>query len=210
MKLQHRQENVLSFFFFLFLYCFFFFILLFLEFFFLFCFLLFFFFLNFSTFSSINPFFFIPNITQMTDKDKKMGNNKEDISTAIMKKKKAPFRLIVDEPINEEQQDNSVVALHPDKMEELEFFRGDTILLKGKKKKETVALALSDDTCPVGSIRVNRYFFFFFFFFFFPFLSFPFLSFPFLSFPFLSFPSSPLLSFPSLSNLLFFPKTKEW
>uniref|UniRef100_A0A6U2ZA75 Vesicle-fusing ATPase n=1 Tax=Paramoeba aestuarina TaxID=180227 RepID=A0A6U2ZA75_9EUKA len=41
-------------------------------------------------------------------------------------------------------------------MEELEFFRGDTILLKGKKKKETVALALVDETCPIGSIRVNR------------------------------------------------------
>ena len=94
----------------------------------------------------------------MTDKDEKM-DNKEDVATAIMKKKKAPFRLIVDEPINEAQQDNSVVALHPDKMEELEFFRGDTILLKGKKKRETVALALSDETCPIGSIRVNRFVF---------------------------------------------------
>ena len=41
-------------------------------------------------------------------------------------------------------------------MDELELFRGDTVLLKGKKRKETVCIALSDDTCPDEKIRMNR------------------------------------------------------
>jgi len=58
-----------------------------------------------------------------------MGDKKE-ISTAIMDKKKAPNRLVVDDALND---DNSVVCLSPAKMEELQLFRGDTVLLKGKK-----------------------------------------------------------------------------
>lgn len=50
-----------------------------------------------------------------------------DYSTAILERKKAPNRLIVDEAIND---DNSVVSIHPSKMEELQLFRGDTILVK--------------------------------------------------------------------------------
>ena len=52
---------------------------------------------------------------------------KRDFSTAILERKKAPNRLVVDEAIND---DNSVVALHPDTMEKLQLFRGDTILIK--------------------------------------------------------------------------------
>lgn len=80
----------------------------------------------------------------------------DDLALAILKKKKAPFRLVCDEPISEEQQDNSVVALNPQKMDELGFYRGDTILLKGKKRRDTVCVAMADDTCPIGSIRINR------------------------------------------------------
>lgn len=52
---------------------------------------------------------------------------KRDFSTAILERKKAPNRLVVDEAIND---DNSVVALHPETMEKLQLFRGDTILIK--------------------------------------------------------------------------------
>lgn len=44
-----------------------------------------------------------------------------------MERKRSPNRLIVDEAIND---DNSVVSMHPAKMEELQLFRGDTVLLK--------------------------------------------------------------------------------
>lgn len=41
-------------------------------------------------------------------------------------------------------------------MDELNLFRGDTVILKGKKRKETVCIVLSDDTCPNDKIRMNR------------------------------------------------------
>ncbi|EOA95334.1 Transitional endoplasmic reticulum ATPase [Anas platyrhynchos] len=77
----------------------------------------------------------------------------EDLSTAILKQKNRPNRLIVDEAINE---DNSVVSLSQAKMDELQLFRGDTVLLKGKKRREAVCIVLSDDTCSDEKIRMNR------------------------------------------------------
>ena len=79
----------------------------------------------------------------------------DDLATAILKKKDRPNRLIVDEAAND---DNSVVALSQAKMDELELFRGDSVLLKGKKRKETVCIVLSDDTVSSDRIRMNRYF----------------------------------------------------
>ena len=42
------------------------------------------------------------------------------------------------------------------KMDELQLFRGDTVLLKGKRRKETVCIVLSDDTVSDEKIRINR------------------------------------------------------
>ena len=61
----------------------------------------------------------------------------DELATAILKKKDRPNRLIVEEAAND---DNSVVALSQAKMDELELFRGDSVLLKGKKRKETVCI----------------------------------------------------------------------
>lgn len=61
--------------------------------------------------------------------------------------------VVVDEAIND---DNSVVALNLGKMEELQLFRGDTVLLKGKKRKDSVCIVLADDTCDEGKIRMNK------------------------------------------------------
>ncbi|VDO36972.1 unnamed protein product [Brugia timori] len=83
------------------------------------------------------------------DKTKK----NEELATAILKDKVKPNRLIVDQSVND---DNSVVALSQAKMDELNLFRGDTVILKGKKRKETVCIVLSDDTCPNDKIRMNR------------------------------------------------------
>eukprot|EP00003_Mantamonas_plastica_P005748 TRINITY_DN1467_c0_g1_i1.p1 TRINITY_DN1467_c0_g1~~TRINITY_DN1467_c0_g1_i1.p1 ORF type:complete len:819 (-),score=356.79 TRINITY_DN1467_c0_g1_i1:101-2557(-) len=81
------------------------------------------------------------------------AENSDDPSTAILKRKKAPNRLYVDEATND---DNSVVCLSKATMKELKIYRGDTVLLKGKKRRDTVAVVLSDDTCPVQSIRMNK------------------------------------------------------
>ncbi|OAY79738.1 Cell division cycle protein [Ananas comosus] len=78
---------------------------------------------------------------------------KKDYSTAILERKKAPNRLVVDEAIND---DNSVVAMHPETMEKLQLFRGDTVLLKGKKRRDTICIVLADDTCEEPKIRMNK------------------------------------------------------
>ncbi|KAL0390554.1 UNVERIFIED_CONTAM: Cell division cycle protein 48 [Sesamum calycinum] len=88
---------------------------------------------------------------QAESSDSKSG--KKDFSTAILERKKAANRLIVDEAVND---DNSVVSLHPATMEKLQLFRGDTILIKGKKRKDTVCIALADDTCEEPKIRMNK------------------------------------------------------
>lgn len=78
---------------------------------------------------------------------------KVDVATAIMDKKKAPNRLLVDDATND---DNSVIALSPAKMEELQLFRGDTVLVKGRKRRDTVCIVLADETCEDAKIRCNR------------------------------------------------------
>jgi len=82
-----------------------------------------------------------------------MADPRQDINTAIMDKKKAPNRLVVDEATND---DNSVVVLSPAKMDELQLFRGDTILLKGKKGHDTVCIVLSDEETQDANIRMNK------------------------------------------------------
>jgi len=82
-----------------------------------------------------------------------MADPKVEIPTGIMDKKKAPNRLIVDEARND---DNSVVCLSAAKMEELQLFRGDTVLLKGKKGHDTVCIVLSDDDTSDANIRMNK------------------------------------------------------
>ena len=41
-------------------------------------------------------------------------------------------------------------------METLSLFRGDTVLVKGKKRKDTVLIVLADDDLDDGSARMNR------------------------------------------------------
>jgi transitional endoplasmic reticulum ATPase len=82
-----------------------------------------------------------------------MADRKPEVNTSIMDKKKAPNRLIVDDATND---DNSVVCLSAAKMEELQLFRGDTVLLKGKKGKDTICIVLSNDETEDSNIRMNK------------------------------------------------------
>merc|ERR1719498_2187744 len=69
------------------------------------------------------------------------------------KKKRSPNRLIVEEALND---DNSVISLSQAKMEELNLFRGDNVLLKGKKRKDTVCIVLADENLEDSKIRLNK------------------------------------------------------
>jgi transitional endoplasmic reticulum ATPase len=79
--------------------------------------------------------------------------NPNKMEAKVGEKKLSPNRLVVDEARND---DNSVVCLSPAKMAELELFRGDTILLKGKKGKDTVCIVLSDEDTEDINIRMNK------------------------------------------------------
>lgn len=81
------------------------------------------------------------------------GAHSDKLATRILDSKPRPNRLLVEDSTND---DNSVVALSQRKMDELQLFRGDTVILKGKKRRETVCIVLSDDGCPHDRIRMNR------------------------------------------------------
>lgn len=83
-------------------------------------------------------------------------SKKKDVSTAILDKKKAPHKLTVEDAKND---DNSVVEMTQAKMDELKIFKGDTVLLKGKKRRDTVCIALSveeGDDLDNMKIRMNK------------------------------------------------------
>ncbi|KAM0793495.1 hypothetical protein ACM66B_000934 [Microbotryomycetes sp. NB124-2] len=77
----------------------------------------------------------------------------EDSATAILRPKKSPNRLVVDEASSD---DNSVATLHPATMETLQLFRGDTIIVRGKKRKDTVLIVLSSEEVDEGKIQMNK------------------------------------------------------
>jgi transitional endoplasmic reticulum ATPase len=87
--------------------------------------------------------------------ESKSKDAKKDFSTAILDRKKAPNRLMVEEAAND---DNSVVQLTQKKMDELKIFKAETVVLKGKKRKETIAIALPDETGDLtdDKIRMNK------------------------------------------------------
>ena len=69
---------------------------------------------------------------KLKKQEKKTEFSENDLSTAILQEKNKPNRLVVDDSVSD---DNSVVSLSQEKMDELQLFRGDTIMIKGKKRK---------------------------------------------------------------------------
>jgi transitional endoplasmic reticulum ATPase len=67
---------------------------------------------------------------------------KKDVSQAILQKKKAPNKLTVEDSKND---DNTIIEITEKKMEELNLMRGDQVLLKGKKRRETVCIAFTPE-----------------------------------------------------------------
>ena len=74
------------------------------------------------------------------------------MASAAPEQKRAKNRLIVDNSAND---DNSVIGMHENTMTLLDIFAGDSVIVKGKKKKETVLVCTSDPSCEEGKIKVN-------------------------------------------------------
>lgn len=82
-----------------------------------------------------------------------MAEDKKDYSTAILDKKKAPNRLIVEEAI---EDDSAVIALHPNTLDALGLFKGDTALIRGKRRKDSVGILTVDETVDENKVRLNK------------------------------------------------------
>ena len=67
-----------------------------------------------------------------------------------------PRQLTIHSVTDAVNDDNSIIALSNNTMETLQLFRGDTVLVKGKKRKDTVLIVLADDDLDDGSARINR------------------------------------------------------
>ena len=78
----------------------------------------------------------------------------KDFSTAILDRKKAPYHLIAEDSKGP-SEDASVIQLTQKKMDELKIFKSETVLLKGKKRKETICICLSDDTCTLNDDKIR-------------------------------------------------------
>jgi len=95
-----------------------------------------------------------PDLLNLRDDDLIVAKREEKISSVLQNQNKHPCnRLIVEEATND---DNSVISLSPAKMEELLFFRGDTIIIEGKKGRDTACVVLADETCDNESVRMNE------------------------------------------------------
>lgn len=62
--------------------------------------------------------------------------------------------MVVEEALGD--GDNSLICLSPAKMEELDLFRGDEVLIKGHEGQDTVCIALADDRLGDVKIRLNE------------------------------------------------------
>jgi transitional endoplasmic reticulum ATPase len=82
-------------------------------------------------------------------------SKKKDVSTAILNNKKAPNKLVVEDTKND---DNTIIELTEKKMEELKLMRGDQVLLRGKKRRETVCIAFTPEDADAkdDQIRMNK------------------------------------------------------
>jgi transitional endoplasmic reticulum ATPase len=79
--------------------------------------------------------------------------NKVDLATAILTKKQQPNMLLADDSLTD---DHSSVGISSAKMKELGLFSGDTVLLKGKKRKSTVAIVITDDSVNDSRIKMTK------------------------------------------------------
>ena len=81
------------------------------------------------------------------------GSRNDELATAILKKKARPNKLLVEDAVN---GDSSTVTISNAKMDELQLFRGDTVVLKGKRKRETLCVVMSDDNLSDDKMLINK------------------------------------------------------
>lgn len=74
------------------------------------------------------------------------------VTPVLSEKNEHSNNLIITDDAN---GDNSIVLISQQKMDQLQLFRGDTVLLKGRKRRETICYVLPDDVCPNDCVKMN-------------------------------------------------------
>ena len=74
------------------------------------------------------------------------------MASAAPQLKRAKNRLVVGNSAND---DDSFIGMHKNTMTLLGIFTGDSVMVKGKNKKETVLICVSDPSCEEGNVMVN-------------------------------------------------------
>lgn len=82
-----------------------------------------------------------------------IDESKPDIAAEILQIQQAPNKLVVDDSVAD---DLSVVTISSGKMEELGLFPGDTVLLRGKRRKDTLAIVHADDEVAENKICMTK------------------------------------------------------
>jgi len=87
-----------------------------------------------------------------------MATADDNVEKPAPKQKRSINRLVVDDvsDVVAQDGDNSCILLSNEKMEELDLFRGDSVLVRGKRRKETVVIALGNDNTENGKCRMNK------------------------------------------------------
>lgn len=67
--------------------------------------------------------------------------------------KRAPNRLLVEEPRSD---DNSIITLNDIKLKELKIYNGDPVLVKGKRRKQTLVIVVRDNTIQPDKCGINK------------------------------------------------------
>lgn len=62
-------------------------------------------------------------------------------------------RLIVDEAFSDDQ---SLIVLHPKVLAALNLYRGDTVMITGKKRHQTICVCMDDEECSEDKIKINK------------------------------------------------------
>jgi len=81
---------------------------------------------------------------KQADEKKKLEEKIMEAGAGAMPEGKyGPNTLLTDDSLTD---DHSTVAMNSERMEELGLFSGDTVLLRGKKRRDTIAVVSSDDS----------------------------------------------------------------